>query len=131
MFKDTSTLHVPPMIKPKPYQTYIFLLHTPSSKPNTITMEPYIIQYKFFVVTKGRNTRFFTSFNEVSQQVIDFPDAEYSAFNCQATAVRAYSARLQSMEAEREELRKMGAEFQDPVYSSMENLRTISTANRR
>ncbi|QHO32584.1 uncharacterized protein [Arachis hypogaea] len=80
-------------------------------------MEPSMMQYQFVVVSKGRNTGIFTSFDEASRQVVDFSDAEYSAFNCQATAVGAYLARVQSMEVEGEELREMGAESQDPVHS--------------
>ncbi|XLR42407.1 hypothetical protein S83_027067 [Arachis hypogaea] len=94
-------------------------------------MEPSMMQYQFVVVSKGRNTGIFTSFDEASRQVVDFSDAEYSAFNCQATAVGAYLARVQSMEVEGEELREMGAESQDPVHSPPGNLRTIPTANGR
>ncbi|QHO38874.1 uncharacterized protein DS421_4g124210 [Arachis hypogaea] len=70
-------------------------------------MEAELRKFTYFVITKGRNTGLFTSFDEANVQVVDYPNTEYQAVNCQALAIGSYMVRLEAIKKEKEALEEM------------------------
>ncbi|QHO56522.1 uncharacterized protein DS421_3g74410 [Arachis hypogaea] len=94
-------------------------------------MEDELRKFTYFVVTKGWNTGLFTSFDKASAQVVDYPNGEYQAFNCQALAVGSYYARLKAIEKEKEALDEMMQQMGQPDKSPPKSPPTIVTENGR
>nr|XP_025670894.1 uncharacterized protein LOC112770724 [Arachis hypogaea] len=92
-------------------------------------MEAELSKFTYFVITKGRNPGVFTSFDEASAQVADYPNAEYQAFNCQALALGFYTARLTALEKEKEALDEMTLQMGLPDESPPKSPTTVVTEN--
>ncbi|QHO22935.1 hypothetical protein HN51_046728 [Arachis hypogaea] len=94
-------------------------------------MEAELRKFTYFVIIKGRNTGLFTSFDVASAQVVDNPNAEYQAFNCQALAFGSYTARLKAIEKENEALDEMTQLMGQPDDSPRKCPPTVVTENGR